>query len=116
MMRREIRPPLTPEESHEADQVYGHAIRRNVQLVARHPVKVRVRCNQVASDMRSVCDFESWIETTAIAAEGKAANVLRGHLRSAHPSLTSQDIESLVGRRITSLRDLPIVSPRRSLA
>lgn len=115
-MQREIRPPLTPKEYAESEQVYDHATRRHVKLVARHPVKIRVRCNQVASDMRSICDFDVWKETTAIAAEGVGARVLREHLRSAHPSLTSKDIEALVGRRITSLRDLPIVAPRRSLA
>ncbi len=115
-MQREIRAPMTPAEAHEAEQVYGHAVERHVTLVARHKVLVVARCNQIASDMHSMCDWRKSIETVAIEAEGRAANLLRAHLATAHPSLTPHDIESLVGRRITSLRDLPIVAPRRSLA
>lgn len=115
-MQREIRTPLTPQEDHEAGQVYDQAVRRHVKLVARHPVKARIRCNQIASDMHSMCQFETFIETTAIAVEAQASRVLREHFIHAHPSLTSEDRERLIGRRISTMRDLPILAPRRALA
>lgn len=115
-MQREIRPAITPEEDHEAGQVYDHAMRRHVKLIARHPVKVRIRCNQMASDMHSICLFDKWIETTAVRAEADASRVLREHFIAAHPSLTSEDRETLIGRRVSTLRDLPIIAPRRALS
>jgi hypothetical protein len=115
MLRREIRPPYTPEEEHDNQQVYDHATRRNVRLVSRHPVRARVRCNQPGSDMRSMCDFDRWIEATASSVIAVTSRILREHFIKAHPSLNHEERETLIGRRVASIRDLPITAPRRAL-
>lgn len=107
-LEREIIPAMTPAEAREADRVHRHAERRTELHGVVSPRKralVVVKCNQLAPDNRSVCDWSESIETTVTDAEIRGRNAIAQHLRAAHPYLTANGRRSLVGNAWVNLRD-----------
>lgn len=108
MLRREIRPAMTPGEAHDAGQVLRHAERRTAVHGGVSPRKralVVVRCNQLAPDNRGVCDWERSIDTITGDAEIVGRNAIAEHLKASHPYLTGQGRRSIVGNAWVNLRD-----------
>lgn len=109
MLTRELRPAMTPQEAHDADNVLRHAERRiaaHGPLSDRKRALVVVRCNQLAPDNRAACDWQQSIEATTQDAERKGRAAIADHLKTAHPYLTRGGIKSLVGQTWVNLRDI----------
>lgn len=111
MTQREIIPALTPDEGREADRVFRHAARlteKHGVVSARKRALVVVKCNQLAPDNASMCDWSQSIETTVNDAERKGRGAIAEHLRAAHPYLTAHGRRSLVGNAWVNLRDFSL--------
>jgi predicted small metal-binding protein len=102
---RQLRPALTADEQTDIDDVYRHAVTRNMKLVGRHPVRVVVRCNQLGPDF-APCEWSERFETTAATADEQGRTKIAEHLRKAHPYLTQHGRRDVMNATWTNIRDI----------
>lgn len=107
--QRELRPALTETELADVGQVFAHAQRRTAlhgPLVGSKRAQVVVKCNQLASDNASICDWSRTLETRVDDAERVGKQAIADHLKAAHPYLDKTGRRSLVGNAWVNLRDI----------